>query len=72
LTLPPWKRTPIWRPLPRAQIAEAELREQYGIELDGTYSAKAFVAARDLARSDTGPTLFWLTFDARCLHLESK
>ena len=60
------------RPLARARAAAEELREAYGIELDETYSAKAFVAARDLALRDVGPTLFWLTFDARCLHLESK
>jgi D-cysteine desulfhydrase len=34
-----------------------------GIPLDATYSAKAFVAALESAR--TGDTLFWLTFDAR-------
>lgn len=60
------------RPLARARAAASELSDAYGIELDETYSAKAFVAARDLALRDVGPTLFWLTFDARCLHLESK
>jgi hypothetical protein len=37
-----------------------------GIELDATYSAKAFQVALDLAKH--GPTLFWLTFDSRALH----
>lgn len=35
------------------------------IELDATYSAKAFALAMDLAAR--GPTLFWLTFDSRSL-----
>ena len=60
------------RPLARARAAARELSDGYGIELDDTYSAKAFVAASELARRYTGPTLFWLTFDARCLNLESK
>jgi D-cysteine desulfhydrase len=60
------------RPLARADAFALELREAYGIELDETYSAKAFVAARELALRDVGPTLFWLTFDARCLNLEGK
>jgi hypothetical protein len=34
-----------------------------GIPLDPTYSAKAFVAALESAR--TKNTLFWLTFDSR-------
>ncbi len=35
------------------------------LHLDATYSAKAFAHALELA--DAGPTLFWLTFDARAL-----
>ena len=50
----------------RASIAAAHLRDAAGIELDATYSAKAFQFALDLAKH--GPTLFWLTFDSRALH----
>jgi D-cysteine desulfhydrase len=48
-----------------ARAAAAQLRTATGIELDGTYSAKAFAAALQIAGS--GPTLFWLTFDSRLL-----
>jgi D-cysteine desulfhydrase len=50
----------------RASVAAAGLREATGIELDATYSAKAFQVALDLAKH--GPTLFWLTFDSRALN----
>ena len=33
--------------------------------VDQTYSAKALAAAIDLTDAEGGPTLFWLTFDAR-------
>ena len=46
------------RPLPGAPDSTTT-----GIPLDPTYSAKAFVAALDSAR--TKNTLFWLTFDSR-------
>jgi D-cysteine desulfhydrase len=46
------------RPLPSAPAATAT-----GLRLDPTYSAKAYVAALDEAR--TANTLFWLTFDSR-------
>ncbi len=49
-----------------ARAAAAHLRDAAGIELDATYSAKAFHVALDLARH--GPTLFWLTFDSRALN----
>jgi D-cysteine desulfhydrase len=55
------------RPLAAGTAAADLLRRVSGIQLDATYSAKAFVAALDLARMKQGPTLFWLTFDARCL-----
>lgn len=51
------------RPFPDAGDAAARLLESAGIVLDDTYSAKAFAIAHT-ARDD-GPTLFWLTFDAR-------
>jgi D-cysteine desulfhydrase len=41
----------------------APARTPTGIPLDPTYSAKAFVAALESAR--TKNTLFWLTFDSR-------
>ena len=55
------------RPLAAGSAAADMLERVSGIQLDATYSAKAFVAALDLARMKKGPTLFWLTFDARCL-----
>jgi D-cysteine desulfhydrase len=55
------------RPLPRAGEAAKELHEATGIQLDETYSAKAWVAALDESRAAGGPVLFWLTFDASCL-----
>jgi D-cysteine desulfhydrase len=55
------------RALPGSDDAAAILRDAAGIKLDGTYSAKAWVAALAECRSTKGPVLFWLTFDARCL-----
>ena len=55
------------RPLAAGTAAAGLLERVSGIKLDATYSAKAFVAALDFARMKKGPTLFWLTFDARCL-----
>jgi D-cysteine desulfhydrase len=55
------------RPLPAAREAANILQTVSGIRLDDTYSAKAWVAAMDEARHSGGTTLFWLTFDARCL-----
>ncbi|HEU4564080.1 MAG TPA: pyridoxal-phosphate dependent enzyme [Gemmatimonadaceae bacterium] len=53
------------RALPEAAEAAATLRRLTGLRLDDTYSAKAFAAALALARRDSAPTLFWLTFDGR-------
>lgn len=55
------------RPLAAGNAAAELLHRVSGIQLDATYSAKAFVASLDFARMKKGPTLFWLTFDARCL-----
>ena len=55
------------RILPGSQESADLLLDAYGIRLDSTYSAKAFVAALACARERDGPTLFWLTFDGRCL-----
>ena len=55
------------RPLPEADEAAVILRDAARIRLDGTYSAKAWVAALAECRTARGPVLFWLTFDARCL-----
>jgi D-cysteine desulfhydrase len=55
------------RPLPAASRAAELLKDVSGIQLDATYSAKAFAGALDYARKDQGPTLFWLTFDGRWL-----
>lgn len=52
----------------RAQAAGAMLMAAGGPRMEGTYSAKAFGVALDLARgAPHGSTLFWLTFDARWL-----
>ncbi|HET7564632.1 MAG TPA: pyridoxal-phosphate dependent enzyme [Gemmatimonadaceae bacterium] len=53
------------RPLARAREGAELLCQLTGVRLDDTYSAKAFTAALDVARRGDGPTLFWLTFDAR-------
>jgi 1-aminocyclopropane-1-carboxylate deaminase/D-cysteine desulfhydrase-like pyridoxal-dependent ACC family enzyme len=53
------------RALPGAEGPAALLRRATGLELDGTYSAKAFSAAVALAAREEHPTLFWLTFDGR-------
>ena len=47
------------------RAASAKLRTLARVELDATYSAKAFAAAIEIAAR--GPTLFWLTFDPRTL-----
>jgi 1-aminocyclopropane-1-carboxylate deaminase/D-cysteine desulfhydrase-like pyridoxal-dependent ACC family enzyme len=51
-----------------ARATALHLRDLTGIELDATYSAKAFHVAMDLARHS--PTLFWLTFDSRALNTQ--
>lgn len=43
------------------------MQRSMGLELDDTYSAKAWTAALTEADSRRGPVLFWLTFDAKCL-----
>jgi D-cysteine desulfhydrase len=53
------------RALPGANAAASILQQATGLELDGTYSAKAFSAACTLASHHRGCILFWLTFDAR-------
>lgn len=50
-----------------AHAAAEKLYEARGIELDATYSAKAFAFALALRAAARGPTLFWLTFDSRIL-----
>ena len=53
------------RALPGADSATSQLERATGMRLDGTYSAKAFTAARALVSRDRGCMLFWLTFDGR-------
>ena len=48
-----------------ARTATDQFRTVSSIELDSTYSAKAFATALDFA--ERTPTLFWLTFDSRTL-----
>ncbi|MEO7043488.1 MAG: pyridoxal-phosphate dependent enzyme [Gemmatimonadaceae bacterium] len=55
------------RAVPAATTAARELADVSDIRLDDTYSAKAFVVARELARHAERPTLFWDTFDSRLL-----
>ncbi len=52
---------------PAATAAAAVLERTSGLVLDATYGAKAFDAALRVARSESGVTLFWSTFDARWL-----
>jgi len=51
------------RVLPAAHDAAIALEERTGIQLDDTYSAKAWLAALQAE----SPVLFWLTFDGRIL-----
>ena len=53
------------RALAGAEPDESLLRQVTGLSMDGTYSAKALSAALAMARRESGPTLFWLTFDGR-------
>jgi D-cysteine desulfhydrase len=53
------------RALPSADRDASLLTKVTGLSLDGTYSAKAFSAARSIASREPGTTLFWLTFDGR-------
>ena len=53
------------RALPAAERGAALLRAATGVRLDDTYSAKGFTAALEIAREESGTTLFWLTFDGR-------
>ncbi len=50
-----------------AHAAAEQIHAARGIELDATYSAKAFAFAMALREAARGPTLFWLTFDSRIL-----
>ena len=53
------------QPLPAGGRAAAELAALSDARCDATYSEKALAAALAVARASAGPTLFWLTFDAR-------
>ena len=57
------------RPTTRGRDAARWLLDAAGIAIDTTYSAKAFAAAMANAANEGssggGPTLFWLTYDAR-------
>ena len=55
------------RSLPRAAAAAKLLHGATGIQLDETYSAKAWTAALDERAKMGGALLYWLTFDAKCL-----
>jgi len=48
-----------------AKTATDQFRTVSSIELDSTYSAKAFATALEFA--ERTPTVFWLTFDSRTL-----
>ena len=55
------------RPTNAGKDAARWLLDSAGIAIDTTYSAKAFAAAMANAANEraSGPTLFWLTYDAR-------
>ena len=53
------------RALPGARRDAEMLLRATGLRLEGTYSEKAFAAARALSAAERGSTLFWLTFDGR-------
>jgi 1-aminocyclopropane-1-carboxylate deaminase/D-cysteine desulfhydrase-like pyridoxal-dependent ACC family enzyme len=55
------------RPTSAGMDAARWLLDAAGIAVDPTYSAKAFAAAMANAANEEvpGPTLFWLTYDAR-------
>jgi D-cysteine desulfhydrase len=55
------------RPMAAGTEAASRLSGISDIRLDATNSAKAFAVALEFACALEGPTLFWLTFDARCL-----
>lgn len=59
------------RPLGAAQEVRREFERATGVLLDETYGAKAFAAAVELAQTTAAPTLYWLTFDARCVSEQS-
>ena len=59
------------RPLGAAQEVRREFERATGVLLDETYGAKAFAAAVELAQTTATPTLYWLTFDARCVSEQS-
>jgi D-cysteine desulfhydrase len=52
---------------PLAADAAAAMERASGLQLDPTYSAKAFAIALRVARIEEGVTVFWSTFDARWL-----
>jgi D-cysteine desulfhydrase len=55
------------RPHPVAEHTAEQLALVHPLQLDATYSAKAFAVAMLLAENSPSPTLYWLTFDARWL-----
>lgn len=59
------------RPLGAAQEVRREFERATGVLLDETYGAKAFAAAVELAQTTDAATVYWLTFDARCVSEQS-
>lgn len=59
------------RPLGAAQEVRREFERATGVLLDETYGAKAFAAAVELAQTTDAATVYWLTFDARCVNEQS-
>ena len=55
------------RPVAGSREAKALLFERTGIDLDDTYTAKAWVGTLAERKSSSGPILFWYTFDPSCL-----
>ncbi len=60
------------RTLPTGTALARDIAAERGLDLDETYGAKAMAAAVARARREHGPTLYWVTFDARVLLTASR
>jgi D-cysteine desulfhydrase len=55
------------RAFPEGEALARDIAAAHGLQLDGTYGAKAVVAAIAAAGDPDGETLYWVTFDTRAL-----
>lgn len=59
------------RPTAEAEAAIALAKDQLGIVLDSTYTGKTLAGMlHDLEQGDTGPVLFWNTYNSRPLDID--